>query len=145
MTEARTLSVLLPFDTAVRVAREALTAQGFTVVATVDLHSALAAEIGADAADEIGDCRVLSVYHAPTVARVLRDGSSVAVAPTNVMLRRARTAIHTIVQTVAQSDGTVADPSTAEIDDRLGHALDTVADIANAFAPPSAGDPSRQR
>ncbi|TFC80399.1 DUF302 domain-containing protein [Cryobacterium cheniae] len=99
MSYAHTVTVNVPFDEAVRMAREALADQGFGVLTEIDMQSTFAAKLGQEAADAVGDYLILGACNPALAQRaVTADPGIGALLPCNVVVRRHAGAGETTVE-----------------------------------------------
>ncbi|MFN2494591.1 MAG: DUF302 domain-containing protein [Pseudonocardiaceae bacterium] len=133
MSYAHTVTVDLPFDDAVQTTRDALAAQGFGVIADIDLHTAFTGKLGPDAAAELGDYRILGACNPHLAQKALRDEPDLGLLlPCNVVIRRAPQAPTTTIQAIDPqvmsrlSDSPAVAEVAADAEIRLRAALDAI-------------------
>lgn len=141
MTYALTVTVDLPFDEAMQATRDALAGSGFGVVSDIDMQATLGTKIGASAAAELGDYRILGACNPRLAQKALASEPDVGLLlPCNVVVRRGPDATSTTVQAIDptvisnlsghEAVTEVASDATA----LLRAALDQVSDTASAKA-----------
>jgi uncharacterized protein (DUF302 family) len=138
MTYALTITVDLSFDDAMEATRQALAASGFGVVCDIDMHETFGAKLGAPAAAELGDYRILGACNPRLAQKALGSEPDVGLLlPCNVVVRRGPHATSTTVQAIdptvisnLSGDAAVtevASDATALLRAALDHVSDAVA------------------
>lgn len=90
MSYAHTVTVDLPFDAAVQATRDALAAQGFGIIADIDINAAFAGKLDDAAAGELGDYVILGACNPQLAQQALRGEPDLGLLlPCNVVVRRA--------------------------------------------------------
>jgi uncharacterized protein (DUF302 family) len=133
MSYTNTVTVPFDWEEAVRRTREALAAQGFGILAEINVRATFEAKLGADAAEELGDYVILGACN-PTLARraLAAEPDLGALLPCNVVVRRGKDATETTVQaidpqTMVKLSGSAAVRDVADdADTRLRAALDAL-------------------
>ena len=101
MTHALTITVDLAFDDAMEAAREALATNGFGVVSDIDIQGTFGAKLGAAAAGELSDYRILGACNPRLAQKALSSEPDVGLLlPCNVVVRRGPRATSTTVQAI---------------------------------------------
>lgn len=123
MSYAHTVTLSASFEEAVNLVRAALAAQGFGVLTEIDVHATFAAQLGPDAADEVGDYLILGACNPRLAHRAVTTDPAIGVLlPCNVVVRRSPGAGETVIQAI--------DPATlTELSDQPG--IKEVADEAD--------------
>lgn len=104
MTYALTITVDLSFAEAMEATREALASSGFGVVSDIDMHETFGAKLGAPAAAELGDYRILGACNPRLAQKALSSEPDVGLLlPCNVVVRRSPGATSTTVQAIDPS------------------------------------------
>lgn len=131
MAYTHSITVSLEWREAVARTREALGRQGLGVLTEIDVRGVLAAEIGQESADRIGDYLILGACNPHLANRgLLTEPELGALLPCNVVVRRAVNATETTIETIDAHvlAGISGNPAVREVaadaDARLKAALD---------------------
>lgn len=138
MSYALTVTVDLPFESAVERTRDALADSGFGVVSDIDMHATFAAKLGAPAAEALGDYRILGACNPSLAQKALGGEPDIGLLlPCNVVVRREPGATSTTVQAVdPASIRELSDsPVVAEVADDAGIRLRAALDLVSRPAP----------
>ena len=137
MTYGLTITVDLPFESAIEVTRDALVSSGFGVVSDIDMHATFGTKLGEAAAAELGDYRILGACNPRLAQKALSSEPDVGLLlPCNVVVRRGPGAASTTVQAIDPavisdlSGGAAVKEVAADASALLKAALDQVSDSA---------------
>jgi len=101
MTYTLATTVPLPWAEAVERTREALAAQGFGILAEINVRSTFEAKLGTEAADAVGDYIILGACNPALASRALAAEPQMgALLPCNVVVRRKAGAAGTTVEAI---------------------------------------------
>ncbi|WP_026534112.1 DUF302 domain-containing protein [Arthrobacter sp. H14] len=130
MSYTHTVTVDLPYTTAVERTKAALSEQGFGILSEIDVRSTFENKLGAGAGEELGDYVILGACNPALAQRGLAAEPDLgALLPCNVVVRRGASSGTTVVQaidpqTMVQLSGTDAVREVAnDADTRLRAAL----------------------
>lgn len=134
MSYTHTVVLPLGYDEAVEQTRTALAAQGFGILAEIDVRATFETKLGAEAAQNLGDYVILGACNPQLASRALAAEPALgALLPCNVVVRRAKDATETTIeaidpQTMVQLTDTQAVREVADdADTRLKAALKALA------------------
>lgn len=142
MSYTNTVTVPFDWDESLRRTREALAAQGFGILAEINVRSTFEAKLGADAAEELGDYVILGACNPALARRALAAEPDMgALLPCNVVVRRGRDAAETTIQAidpqtmVKLSDSPAVRDVANDADTRLRAALDALRGAGSGAGP----------
>ncbi|MCQ9164217.1 DUF302 domain-containing protein [Arthrobacter sp. STN4] len=126
MSYTHAVTVPLTWTNAVQATRDALAEQGFGILSAIDVRATLAAKLGPDAADALGDYLILGACNPTLASRALAAEPALgALLPCNVVVRRGTDATDTTIEAIdPQTMVQLSDnPAVSEIADDAGTRL----------------------
>jgi len=130
MNYAHTITVSLPYEEAIALAKQELANQGFGVLTEIDIRATFTTKLGAESADAVGDYLILGACNPPLAEQALAaDPDMGLLLPCNVVIRRSQSAETTTVQAinpqtmVQLSDVAAVQAVADQADERLRAAL----------------------
>lgn len=126
MGYANTVTIDLPYDTAVERVRELLSEQGFGILTEIDVKATFSKKLGDDAGESLGDYIILGACNPALAQKALASEADLGLLlPCNVVVRRAPGAEHTTVQAIdPQTMVQLSDsPAIGEVADDAGTRL----------------------
>jgi len=101
MNYAHTITVSLPYEDAIALAKQELANQGFGVLTEIDIRATFTTKLGAESADAVGDYLILGACNPPLAEQALAaDPDMGLLLPCNVVIRRSQSAETTTVQAI---------------------------------------------
>ena len=101
MNYAHTITVSLPYEDAIALAKQELANQGFGVLTEIDIRATFNTKLGAESADAVGDYLILGACNPPLAEQALAaDPDMGLLLPCNVVIRRSQSAETTTVQAI---------------------------------------------